>query len=170
MLVITIPGEPSVTAQQKGFNLKAHLRGRAAGKANRGWFTKDKVKIEASRYRAHIRQQKPDGPPLDGPLMCRLTFYFPLTQKLAAIHVNQLSNLDFELPYFAARRNDADNLSKLLFDVLTETAVWRDDGLVCDLVVRKRYGTFPRIVVEIQPFAYRDDNSAASGEQPDKAT
>lgn len=48
-------------------------------------------------------------------------------------------------------RPDADNLAKLLLDVLTSLRFWSDDNLVTTLTVAKRRGGQPGIALRVEP-------------------
>lgn len=146
-MTITIPGAPAtVTAQQKGFNLAVHLRGRARGKRGMGWYTKDAVTHEKNRLLASMLVQRPPKP-LDGPLVCDILVVFPLTKAQAAKYVDRLSDDSFMIPHTTPP--DADNIAKLVKDTLTDARVWVDDARACDSGARKRHGTVPRIVITI---------------------
>jgi Holliday junction resolvase RusA-like endonuclease len=47
---------------------------------------------------------------------------------------------------FCTGKPDVDNLVKLIGDAFNET-VWRDDSLIADLIVRRRFADFPPSVV-----------------------
>ena len=51
-----------------------------------------------------------------------------------------------------AAKPDADNVIKAIFDGCNG-ALWRDDVLVCDLIVRKRYSATPGVRVEVRTLA-----------------
>lgn len=48
-------------------------------------------------------------------------------------------------------RPDADNLAKLLLDVLTSLKFWTDDNLVTTLIIAKRRGGLPGISLRVEP-------------------
>ena len=45
---------------------------------------------------------------------------------------------------------DADNLQKLLKDVMTESLFWKDDALVCSEIVEKFWAEVPGIFIKIE--------------------
>ena len=47
-------------------------------------------------------------------------------------------------------RPDADNLNKMLKDVMTDMGFWRDDALICCEMVSKMYGDEPGIIIDYQ--------------------
>lgn len=139
-MIYVISGAPAtITAQQKGVSFK-----------RRRFFTKDEVKAEAARIYVQAHNQRTKGPPLAGPLEVTVWLIYPLTKALAKKHAERLADDSFLLPHPV--RPDVDNLSKLLLDTFTKARIWEDDGQICDLNLRKRYGTLPRIVVEVKPF------------------
>lgn len=139
-MTIVIPGEPATgTSQQKGVNFKA-----------RRFYTKDKQKAEGARIYVHAHNQRTKGPPLDGPLEVTIWLIYPLTKEQMRKHADRLSDDSFTIPHIV--RPDVDNLSKLILDTFTKAKIWTDDCRICDLILRKRHGTLPRIVVKAEPF------------------
>lgn len=51
-------------------------------------------------------------------------------------------------PEYHIARPDADNVIKLIFDALNKV-YWRDDSVLCEVGVRKRYSETPRIEIKI---------------------
>ena len=47
-------------------------------------------------------------------------------------------------------RPDADNLNKMLKDVMTDMGFWSDDALICCEMVSKMYGDEPGIIIDYQ--------------------
>ena len=54
----------------------------------------------------------------------------------------------------ATTKPDGDNYLKAALDGLN-TIVWRDDSLIVDMRVRKLYSDKPRLVIEVEPAAFR---------------
>ncbi|MCW5548611.1 MAG: RusA family crossover junction endodeoxyribonuclease [Opitutaceae bacterium] len=132
----TIPGEPSTfTSQRKGVTRRGIF------------YTKAEAKAEERRIRRLVRPHRPPQP-LDALLEVEVTFVAPLTYAQAKRHIDQLSNLDFMLRKGTAP--DWDNWPKLLCDCLTKEGFWTDDSRISDGICRKRYGTYPRIIVSIR--------------------
>lgn len=132
----TIPGEPAtITAQQKGISFKRKIV-----------FTKAIVKAEAGRIAGWAKAHLPTAP-WDNPIRFSIKFVFPLTEAQAKKYADRLSDPKFELPHTV--NPDADNLNKLAQDVLSRLKFWVNDSRICDLVVRKRYGSIPRIDITI---------------------
>ncbi|MGC0155013.1 RusA family crossover junction endodeoxyribonuclease [Chromobacterium vaccinii] len=50
---------------------------------------------------------------------------------------------------FPTKKPDADNVVKAIFDGMNGV-VWTDDVQACDIVVRKRYGATPGVMVVVQ--------------------
>lgn len=116
---------------------------------------------DAARWKAAIQEQVRQariirGPvtgkttyrePVEGPVLCDMTFYFPRTQEMLG-DTFRWGRDDF--PYVG--KPDVDNLQKLVLDAITqagwyeirgvlikEPLVWLDDAQVCDAQVQKRY-------------------------------
>lgn len=78
-----------------------------------------------------LREQCPRVP-WDGPVELDVTFYFERTQEL-----EKPKHPAGEIRHSV--KPDGDNLVKAIKDVMTEVGIWKDDGRVCDTVIRKRY-------------------------------
>ena len=70
--------------------------------------------------------------PLDGPLVVRITFFFPRPQRLCR-------KKDFSGPIPMDRKPDRDNCEKAVLDILTQIGMWNDDSQVFDGPPRKFY-------------------------------
>src|SRR5690606_36469804 len=83
-------------------------------------------------------------PPLDGPLMVRITAFMPIakswTRKKTADALDGAIRPD---------KPDADNILKTL-DALNGI-VWRDDAQIAEARVSNLYDTQPRLEIEVQP-------------------
>lgn len=49
-----------------------------------------------------------------------------------------------------AKKPDLDNLAKAALDACNGI-IWRDDALICSLLVKKRYAANPRLELQIKP-------------------
>lgn len=119
-LEIFIPGEPPrATAQQKGYN-------RYTGR----YYKKKSVLDAAEKYDFYIqqavREHKALDRPLDVPVAALVEFVFPTTVK-------KLKGKP------KTTRPDLDNMAKQLIDELTACQVVKDDALIYQLTIKKRW-------------------------------
>lgn len=84
-------------------------------------------------------------PPFDCPIKVLATAYLPIPQ----MSMKKISDAiaGYILP---AKKPDLDNLAKAALDACNGI-VWRDDALICSLLVKKRYATNPRLELTIKP-------------------
>jgi len=82
--------------------------------------------------------------PLEGPVRLSVDFVFPW-RKSESVRRMALGRIPND------RRPDADNLCKLVGDVLTRLQFYKDDGQVAELRVTKAWGDHVGITVTIQP-------------------
>lgn len=82
--------------------------------------------------------------PILGPVRLSVDFVFPW-RKSESLRHRKLGRLPND------SRPDADNLVKLVGDVLTKLQFYRDDGQVADLRVTKAWGDLVGISVTIEP-------------------
>jgi crossover junction endodeoxyribonuclease RusA len=95
------------------------------------------ILVESSKkvkpWRAAVKAAAIDslGPrwaPLEGPI--ELTVWFYLPRPIAAPKTRRV---------FPAKMPDLSKLLRSTEDALTDAGAWRDDALVCDAIVHKRY-------------------------------
>ena len=72
--------------------------------------------------------------PIDCALLVELVFYMPRPKA----HFKK-SGLRDTAPYWHTNKPDSDNLTKAVFDAITDTGLWRDDSLVAHTTCRKVY-------------------------------
>lgn len=78
---------------------------------------------------------------IDGPVQLHVIWYFRTrTRKLNGT--------------YKTTRPDTDNLQKILKDVMTVCGFWRDDALVVDERVEKRWSLNPGIEIEMEEIEY----------------
>lgn len=82
--------------------------------------------------------------PLDGSLEVNLRFYRSI-QKSGSKELKARKNNGRVLPNV---KPDSDNYVKAFFDACNG-AVWKDDALITDFSVKKRYSDHPRIELEV---------------------
>lgn len=79
-----------------------------------------------------------EGRTFTGPLGLTLQFTLPRPKS----HLTK-KGLRPEAPLWHTSRPDADNLTKLVMDALSEAGVWSDDCIVASLATQKAYATPP---------------------------
>lgn len=102
----------------------------------------------ADEWRGQIKQAFPNPlpcEPFDQPLRVLIDFFFPRPKN----HFKR-GELRPDAPKYHTNKPDSDNCAKLICDVLTECALWKDDCLVVGLHVTKRYGITTGAMIEIQ--------------------
>lgn len=109
-------------------------------------FTPEKTVTFESFVRILAAEAMRGQKPLDEPLAIRIdvTMQVPASwsaRKRARALAGEL------LP---TGRPDVENLSKSILDA-GNSVIYRDDSLICDLSVRKRYGDIPQAVLEVEP-------------------
>lgn len=98
---------------------------------------------------AHAAQQAMAGRALlDGPVSCAIAIDAPVPASWS--QKKQRAALAGEV--LPTTKPDADNVVKAIFDGLNGV-LWRDDVLVVDLRVRKRYAATPCVRVEVMALA-----------------
>lgn len=84
--------------------------------------------------------------PIDGPVDVCLVFVLPIPSSMPAWQSEAARRGEV----WPAKKPDLDNLAKLVLDALNRSGrFWRDDAVVCELRVQKRYGDQPgtRVVI-----------------------
>ena len=134
-ITFTVPGVP----QGKGRPRVGTISGRARV------FTPAKT-VAYENLIAHAAQQAMAGRPLiDGPVSCAIAIDAPIPASWSKR--KQAQALAGEL--MPTTKPDADNVVKAIFDGLNNV-LWRDDVLVVELAVRKRYSATPCVRVEVR--------------------
>lgn len=97
-----------------------------------------------------VQQQAPKEP-LNCPINLKVDFYF--TRPKAHFKTGKnASVLKDNCPTWHLSKPDADNCFKMISDALNKV-FWRDDSLICQVTVNKRYDLNPRIEIFITPLA-----------------
>lgn len=135
LLSITIPGPPVAKGRPK---LSA-----------RGGFARAYTPAKTRHYEDRIRCEASDAmgdrAPLDEAVSVVVTAYVAPPKSLSK--ANRASALDGSLK--PVTRPDLDNYAKAALDGLN-AIVFRDDSLVTDLIVRKRFSERPRLTITIE--------------------
>lgn len=97
----------------------------------------------------HVVQQQAPKEPLNCPINLKVDFYF--TRPKAHFRTGKNAHLlKDNCPIWHLSKPDADNCFKMISDALNKV-FWRDDSLICQAVINKRYDLNPRIEVFITP-------------------
>lgn len=137
-ITFTVPGAP----QGKGRPRVGKIGGQAR------MFTPAKT-VAYEGLIAHAAQQAMAGRPmLDEPVECRVLIVAPVPASWS----KRKQSAALAGAVLPTTKPDADNVVKAVFDGLNGV-LWRDDVLVVDLAVRKRYGSTPCVKVSVTPLA-----------------
>jgi len=133
-ITFTVPGNPIALKRHRSFQ-----RGDFKG-------TYDPSKGDKLNFLAKAIEHRPDVP-LDEPLRVKLSFYFqrPKIHYGTGKNANKLKE---SAPMWHTKTPDVDNIVKFIADSLNKI-FWRDDSIICQLVVIKMYSESPRVRIEI---------------------
>lgn len=138
MLTLTIQGVPQP---------KQSVRFTRTGIA---YQTKE-VKDYQKWLRSEIVRQLPKGfKMLDGPLLAKILYVFPLPSSASLKKIEAVKN--GKIIYKDTKPDVVDNLNKAVFDAM-EKVVMINDSRVCDFSARKIYGLKPRTEILIYNIA-----------------
>lgn len=133
-IIFTVPGNPIALKRHRSFQ-----RGDFKG-------TYDPSKGDKSNFLAKAMEHRPDVP-LDEPLRVKLSFYFQRPKAHYGTGKNA-NTLKESAPTWHTKTPDADNIVKFIADSLNKI-FWRDDSIICQLLVIKMYSESPRVRIEI---------------------
>lgn len=130
VLAFRVHGSPQPAGSKKAFVHPAtgHAQVVDANSKARPW--KERV--------AQVAGETYSGPLLDGPLVARFTFFTPRPRGHFGTGRNA-GTLKPSAPAFPTTRPDALKLARAVEDALTGV-VWRDDALIVEEHLYKRYG------------------------------
>lgn len=130
-----VPGNP--------IGLKRHRTMRAGDKL----IQYDPSKGDKGDFLAKAMANRPEVP-LDEPLQVVLKFFFvrPKSHFRTGKYADELKP---NAPCWHTKIPDADNLAKFICDSLNGI-FWRDDSIVCKLIVTKQYSNVPRTEITIE--------------------
>ena len=140
MIAFHVPGAPQGKARPKIVKI--------------GGFSRMATPKKTANYEslvAHAAHAAMAGAPLfEGPVGCELTIHCAVPQSWSG--KKQRSALASEI--LPTTKPDIDNVVKAIFDGCNGV-LWRDDVLVVELTVRKRYATTPGVYVKAWALAER---------------
>lgn len=137
---IVVPGTP------RGLERNRH---RIVRKKDGGQFVSNYLPAQSAATQAIIRKYGEDAmqgrAPLDCPLDVRIAAYMPIPASWSKVKKGMAAHGAIR----HTGRPDADNLVKLIGDSLNAVC-WRDDSLISDCTIFKRYSERPRVVIEVR--------------------
>lgn len=133
-IVITIPGEAVAKGRPRVTMRGGHAHAYTPAKTAR---YEDLVRLKAGEVM--------EGAPLEGPLAVSIDVYRPIPKALQTKPKREAIAAGTLRPI---TKPDVDNYAKTI-DALNKI-VWRDDGQVVDLTVRKFYSDIPRLTITIE--------------------
>lgn len=106
-------------------------------------YTPEKTRKYEKMVADIARKNMSGKPPLDCPIKVLAVAYMPIPRMSARKTADAVAG--YILP---AKKPDIDNLAKAALDACNGI-VWRDDALICSLLVKKRYAVNPRLEIKI---------------------
>jgi len=145
-----VPGQPQGKGRPRVGNIGGHAR----------MFTPAKTVAYEGVIGLHAQIAMANRDLLDEPVLVRM---FVACQVPASwSQRKQRDALEGRL--FPSSKPDVDNVVKAVFDGINGV-VWRDDVLVVDLELKKRYSSTPRVEVEIVPMVMETPREAEQARQ-----
>lgn len=135
----TVPGIPQGKGRPRVSSIGGHAR----------MFTPPKTAAYEGLVAYAAQGALAGRPLLDEPVACAVWIDAPVPTSWSA--KKQRMALAGEI--LPTTKPDTDNVIKAVFDGCNG-ALWRDDVLVCDLIVRKRYSATPGVRVEVRTLAH----------------
>ena len=136
---VTVPGPPKALERNR-----TRIVNTKDGRQFVANYQPAKSRAEHSTIRSIAASIMGNRPPLDCPLELRLVAYMPIPRSWSKR--DQAAALADRIR--PSGKPDADNLLKMAEDGMTGV-VWRDDSLVTDTMLWKRYSDRPRLVIEV---------------------
>jgi Holliday junction resolvase RusA-like endonuclease len=141
-VTVTLAGAP----QGKG-RARSYLRG---GRIRH--YTPEPTRSYEGMIRTAAMDALCDRAPIDTPVAFELTAVFPVPASWSERRRQQA--LDGEIK--PGKKPDLDNIAKAWNDALNGVA-YRDDSLICNMTLAKRYGLAPLVSVTVTPMGAGDD-------------
>lgn len=142
---IIVPGPPKALERN---------RHRIVSRKGGGQFVANYLPAQSAKEQSTIRKIAYEAmagqAPIEIPIDLRVVAYMPIAASWSKRKRAEAMN-DQVRP---SGKPDADNILKLLSDAFKEI-VWRDDALVTECTIWKRYSDRPRLVIEVRPMVFR---------------
>ena len=87
-----------------------------------------------------LQNQHNEAPPLEGPLVLNVTFYFPIPLRCPAKN-----------SYLYISKPSMDDLITFILDISQSAGVLRSHATICRIISEKRYATKPRTEFSFSP-------------------
>lgn len=138
-VTLIVPGVPVAKGRPKFARIGGFMRA----------YTPKKTR-DYENFIASIAHKTMSGkPPFECPLKVWVVIYQPIPQSFSK---KQLSDALAGL-LLPAKKPDIDNLAKAALDACNGI-VWRDDALICKILVEKVYSDKPRLELTVAPLEY----------------
>ena len=108
-------------------------------------YTPEKTRDYAKQVRNLAKLLMLEQPPFDFPIKVMVTAYMKIPKMSQKKTADALAG--YILP---AVRPDIDNLAKAALDACNGI-IWRDDALICSLLIKKRYASEPKLELKVIP-------------------
>lgn len=135
VIYFRVPGSPMAKRSQKV------ITRRMGDRAFSSIVSTDTVVQAEAYFVSFARQHKPEVA-IQGAIAMRIACVFPLVGAVSSGWKRAAALVHRIFPK-SKRRDDADNLAKLVMDAMQRAGYWEDDGQVVDLHITKRYGVEP---------------------------
>jgi Holliday junction resolvase RusA-like endonuclease len=135
IITITIPGAPVAKGRPRVTSRGGFARA----------YTPAKTRHYEDLIRCEAANRMGDNPPLDEPVAVCVTAYVAMPKRMS--NKSRVDALDGVLK--PVTRPDLDNYAKAALDGCN-AVIFRDDSLVTDLIVRKRFSERPRLVITVE--------------------
>lgn len=140
---IVVPGVP------RAWQRSGHKAGIKDGKAFTQSFTKAPTRDAQAEFKDFAERAMNGRAPIDQEIEFRVAFYMPVPRSWSKRkQADALADRGRPIT-----KPDFDNMTKMI-DALNGV-VWRDDSLITDAGISKRYSDRPRLVVEVRPLVFR---------------
>jgi Holliday junction resolvase RusA-like endonuclease len=146
-LRIVIPGAPTAKGRPRITTIGGRPRA----------FTPAKTRNYESFIQAAGYAAMAGAAPVDQALAVTVTAYIAMPHSMPKKHREAALSGD----YRPTTRPDVDNYAKTLDGL--NGVVWRDDSLISDLIVRKRYAAVPRLEIVVEAADPRSGEAVAIG-------
>ena len=130
----TIPGKPFA---------KQRPRASRRGRFTTVYTTKETVNYENLVKYSYYEEN--GDTKLEGPLEAEIIATFPIPQSVTKKKYQDM--ISGKEPHI--KKPDCDNIAKIVLDALNHIA-FNDDSQITDLVIRKRYGENPNVIIAIR--------------------
>ena len=135
-VTISLQGVPQGKGRARAFMRGGHI----------GHYTPEKTRSYEGMIRTAAMETLGDRAPLDEPLEFVLRAVFPVPASWSERKRQQAILGDIK----PGKKPDLDNIAKAWNDALNGVA-YRDDSLICQMTLDKRYGVQPLVVVTVRP-------------------